>query len=130
MFPRLEITLKALYETSLTDCPNYRFEQCTRHNKSGLYFTLAAIIPRLPPMTVFRSVDPEDAKKQWYAVSQRNRYGNFTVLPPLLEMYITQPTAWCVTSLDETSPVTHETLLICLENSRTFVEFDNTLFPL
>ena len=32
-----------------------------------------------------------------------------------------------VTSLDETSPVTQETLLICLEKLRTLVEFEDTL---
>ena len=40
------------------------------------------------------------------------------------------PTDGCwllVTSLDEASPVTLETLLVCLENLRTLVEFEDTL---
>ena len=46
--------------------------------------------------------------------------------------YVYHPNAgwWLlVTSLDETSPVIPATLLICLQNLRTLVEFDDTLFP-
>ena len=49
----LETTLKAMHETSPTSCPTYRFEEWTWYDKSGLEFTLAAIIPPLSPSMVF-----------------------------------------------------------------------------
>ena len=63
--PPLENTLKAIHETSPTDCPTYRFKEWTWHNKSGLEFTLAAIIPPLPSSMVFgklEKIEPEDTK--------------------------------------------------------------------
>ena len=60
--PPLETTLKGMHETPSTDCPNYRFKEWTCHNKSGLEFTLAAIIPPLLPWIVFGEVETEDTK--------------------------------------------------------------------
>ena len=61
VIPPLETTLKAMHETSHTDCPNYRFKKWTWHEKRGLEFTLAALIPPLPPMMVYGNVDSKDA---------------------------------------------------------------------
>ena len=60
VIPPLETTLKAMHETSPPDCPAYRFKEWTRHDKSGLEFTLTAIIPPLPPSMVFGEIGPED----------------------------------------------------------------------
>ena len=60
IIPPLETTLKAMRETSPSDCPTYRFKEWTRHDKSGLEFTLTAIIPPLPPSMVFGDIAPED----------------------------------------------------------------------
>ena len=60
--PPLENTLEATHETLHTDCPNFRFKEWTCHDKSRLEFTLAAIVPQLPPMMVFGNGDPEDTK--------------------------------------------------------------------
>ena len=70
--PPLETTLKALQGTSPPDCPTYRFKEWTRYDKSGLEFTLAAIIPPLPPSMVFRKIEPEDTK----VAMVRRSYGN------------------------------------------------------
>ena len=56
----LETTLKAMHETSPTDCPHYRLKEWRWREKSGLEFTLAATITPLPPMMVFGNVDSED----------------------------------------------------------------------
>ena len=58
--PPLETTLKAMHETSPSDCPAYRFKEWTRHDKSGLEFTLTALIPSLPPSMEFGEIEPED----------------------------------------------------------------------
>ena len=47
--PPLESTLKEMHRFSPSDCPTYRFKEWTSHEKGGLEFTLAAIIPPLPP---------------------------------------------------------------------------------
>ena len=47
--PPLESTLKEMHQFSPSDCPTYRFKEWTSHGKGGLEFTLAAIIPFLPP---------------------------------------------------------------------------------
>ena len=60
--PSLETTLNAMTKTLASDCPNYRFKEWTKHDESGLEFTLAAIIPPLPPSIVFGEIDPEDAR--------------------------------------------------------------------
>ena len=48
----LEITLKAMHDTSPSDCPNYRFKEWTQHDRGGLEFTLPAVMPPLPPSIV------------------------------------------------------------------------------
>ena len=127
--PPLETTLKALQETSSSDCPTYRFKEWTWQEKSGLEFTLAAIIPPLPPSMVFGKLEPEDTKVAMVrCITAQKLWQQYGVTSPPGDVY--HPTAgwWLlVTSLDETSPVNPGTLLICLENLRTLVEFEDTL---
>ena len=127
--PPLETTLKAMQETSSSDCPTYRFKEWTWQEKSGLEFTLAAIIPPLPPSMVFGKLEPEDTKVAMVrCITVQKLWQQYGVTSPPGDVY--HPTAgwWLlVTSLDETSPVNPGTLLICLENLRTLVEFEDTL---
>ena len=127
--PPLETTLKAMQETSSSDCPTYRFKEWTWQEKSGLEFTLAAIIPPLPPSMVFGKLEPEDTKVAMVrCITAQKLWQQYGVTSPPGDVY--HPTAgwWLlVTSLDETSPVNPGTLLICLENLRTLVEFEDTL---
>ena len=129
MVPPLETTLKAMQGTSPPDCPTYRFKEWTRYYKSGLKFTLAAIIPPLPPSMVFGKKEPEDTKvAKVRIITAQKLWQQYGVTSPPGDVY--HPTAgwWpLVTSLDETSPVTPGTLLICLEILRTLVEFEDTL---
>ena len=115
-----------MHETSPTVCPTYHVKEWTWHDKSRLEFTLAAMITPLPPSMVFGKVEPEDTKVamvRWITAHQLwQQYG---VTSPPGDVY--HPTAgwWLlVTSLDEKSPVNPRTLLICLENFCTLVEFD------
>ena len=127
--PPLETTLKAMQGTPPSDCPTYRFKEWTWHDKSGLEFTLAAIIPPLPPSMVFGKIEPEDTKVAMVrCITAQKLWQQYGVASPPGDVY--HPTAgwWLlVTSLDETSPVNPGTLLICLENLRTLVEFEDTL---
>ena len=127
--PPLETTLKAMQETSSSDCPTYRFKEWTWQEKSGLEFTLAAIIPPLPPSMVFGKLEPEDTKVAMVrCITAQKLWQQYGVTSPPGDVY--HPTAgwWLlVTSLDETSPVNPGTLLICLENLRTLIEFEDTL---
>ena len=127
--PPLETTLKAMQGTPLSDCPTYRFKEWTWHDKSGLEFTLAAIIPPLQPSMVFGKIEPEDTKVAMVrCITAQKLWQQYGVTSPPGDVY--HPTAgwWLlVTSLDETSPVNPGTLLICLENLRTLVEFEDTL---
>ena len=127
--PPLETTLKAMQETLSSDCPTYRFKEWTWQEKSGLEFTLAAIIPPLPPSMVFGKLEPEDTKVAMVrCITAQKLWQQYGVTSPPGDVY--HPTAgwWLlVTSLDETSPVNPGTLLICLENLRTLVEFEDTL---
>ena len=127
--PPLETTLKAMQGTSPPDCPTYRFKEWTRYDKSGLEFTLTAIIPPLPLSMVFGKIEPEDTNIAMVrCVTAQKLWQQYGVTSPPGDVY--HPTAgwWLlVTSFDETSPVTPGTLLICLENLSTLVEFENTL---
>ena len=51
-----------MHNTQVSDCPNYRFKEWTKYDKCGLEYTLAAIIPPLPPSMVVGE-DPEDTKQ-------------------------------------------------------------------
>ena len=117
------------HSTSPLDCPNYRFKEWTQHERCGLEFTLPAVIPPLPPLIEFEKLIPEDGSTEMIRCITANqleeRYG--IVSPP---GDVNQPTnGWwlLVTSLDEASPVSPSTLLICLDNLRTLVEFKDTL---
>ena len=129
ILPPLDTTLKGMHETSPTDCPTYRFKEWTWHDKSGLEFTLAAIIPSLPPSIVLGKVEPEDTKVAMILCITANQiWQQYGVTSPLGDEYHPTTGWWLlVTSLDETSPVNPETPLTCLENLRTLVEFEFTL---
>ena len=94
-----------------------------------LEFTLAAIIPPLTPTMVFGKVEPEDTKVTVVrCIIAHQLLQHYGMTSPPGDLY--HPTAgwWqLVTSLDETSPVNTGTLLICLENLRTIVEFEDTI---
>ena len=45
VMPPLEATLRAMHDSSPSDCPTYRFKEWSSSERSGLEFTLAAIIP-------------------------------------------------------------------------------------
>ena len=129
VIPPMETTLKAMQGTSPSDCPAYRFKEWTWHEKSGLEFTLAAIIPPLPPSMVFGKIEPTDTKVAMVrCITAQKLWQQYGVTSPPGDVYHPTTGWWLlVTSLDETSPVTPGTLLICLENLRTLVEFDDTL---
>ena len=129
VIPPMETTLKAMQGTSPSDCPTYRFKEWTWHEKSGLEFTLAAIIPPLPPSMVFGKIEPTDTKVAMVCcITAQKLWQQYGVTSPPGDVYHPTTGWWLlVTSLDETSPVTPGTLLICLENLRTLVEFDDTL---
>ena len=55
--PPLEATLRAMHDSSPSDCPTYRFKEWSSSERGGLEFTLAAIIPRLPPSITFGELD-------------------------------------------------------------------------
>ena len=129
VIPPMETTLKAMQGTSPSDCPTYRFKEWTWHERSGLEFTLAAIIPPLPPSMVFGKIEPTDTKVAMVrCITAQKLWQQYGVTSPPGDVYHPTTGWWLlVTSLDETSPVTPGTLLICLENLRTLVEFDDTL---
>ena len=129
VIPPMETTLKAMQGTSPSDCPTYRFKEWTWHEKSGLEFTLEAIIPPLPPSMVFGKIEPTDTKVAMVrCITAQKLWQQYGVTSPPGDVYHPTTGWWLlVTSLDETSPVTPGTLLICLENLRTLVEFDGTL---
>ena len=127
--PPLETTLNAMQGTSPPDCPTYHFKEWTRYDKSGLEFTITAIIPPLPPSMVFGETEPEDTNIAMVrCIIAQKLWQQHGVTSPPGDVY--HPTAgwWLlITSLDETSPVTPGTLLICLENLRTLLKFEDTL---
>ena len=57
LVPPLESTLKAMHNSSPSDCPTYRFKVWTHHERGELEFTLAAVIPPLPPSIIFGEVN-------------------------------------------------------------------------
>ena len=127
--PPLESTLKEMHQFSPSDCPTYRFKGWTSHEKGGLEFTLAAIIPPLPPSFSFGELDDTCSNPLMIRCITANQLWqkNHITSPPG-DVY--QPsTGWwlLVTSLDDSSLVSPTTLLLCLENLRTLVESNDTL---
>ena len=84
VIPPMETTLKAMQGTSPADCPTYRFKEWTWHEKSGLEFTLAAIIPPLPPLMVFGKTEPTDTKVAMVrCITARKLWQQYGVTSPL-----------------------------------------------
>ena len=117
-------------DTSPTDCATHHIKkEWTWHDKCGLVFRLASVTPPLSLSMVFGKVEAEDTKvamvlcitahQQWQQYSLTSTPGD--------EHHPTAGWWLLVTSLDETSPVNPGTLLTCLENLRTIVDFDDKL---
>ena len=127
--PPLESTLKEMHQFSPSDCPTYRFKEWTSHEKGGLEFTLAAIIPPLPPSFSFGELDDTCGNPLMIRCITANQlWQKYHITSPPGDVY--QPsTGWwhLVTSLDDSSLVSPTTLLLCLENLRTLVESNDTL---
>ena len=105
-----------MHSTSPSDCPNYRFKEWTPHDQGGLEFTLPAVIPPLPPSMVFGKLVLEDGSAEmirFIAANQlEEKYG---IVSPPGDVY--QPTTgwWLLVQF-------------FLENLRTLVEFEDTLY--
>ena len=125
----LEVTLEAMSNTSPSDCPTYRFKEWTKHEKSGLEFTLAATIPQLPPSMMFGQVQPEDDKLgMMRCLTSHQLWERYGIVSPPGHIYRPTNGWWLlVTSLVETAPVAPGTLLMCLESLRTLVDPGETL---
>ena len=127
--PPLETLLKAMHNTSPSDCPNYRFKEWTQHDRGYLEFTLPAIIPPLPPSIVFGKMDPEDGKTEMIrCITAHQLWGKTPCCFPSGRCLPTFPRLVAKNHLlDEATPVSPTMLLICLENLRTGVAFEDTL---
>ena len=126
--PPLEVTLKAMHETTPSDCSNYRFKEWTQHDQGGLEVILSAVIPPLPPPKTFGELDDRvgglelirciTAHQLWKKKIPRcfPSGRRIPAYPGLL-----------VTSFDETTLVSPTTLLMCLESLRTVMQPEDTL---
>ena len=127
--PPLESTLKEMHTFSPSHCPTYCFKEWTTHEKGGLEFTLAAIIPPLPPSFSFGELDDTCNNPQMIRCITANQlWRKYHIISPPGDVY--QPsTGWwlLVTSFDDSSLVSPTTLLLCLENLGTLVETSDTL---
>ena len=129
VIPPLEETLRAMHTTSPSDCPTYRFKEWTPPLRSGLEFTLHAIIPPLPPSITFGELAEKDSSPEMVrCITAHQLWEKYGIASPPGDIY--QPTkGWwlLVTSLDATTLVSPTTLLMCLESLRTVTEPENTL---
>ena len=83
VIPPVETTMKAMHETSPSDCPVYRFKEWTRRDRCGLEFTLTDIIPPLPPSMVFGETGPEDTNIAMVrCITAQNLWQQFGVTSP------------------------------------------------
>ena len=118
LVPPLESTLKAMHDSSPSDCPAYRFREWTHHERSGLEFTLAAVIPPLPPSIIFGEVrETCDNAQMVRCITAYQLWEKNHVVSPSGDVY--QPTQgwWLLgTSLDHSTLVFPTTLILCLEN--------------
>ena len=81
--PPLESTLKAMHDSSPSDCPTYRFKEWTCNERGGLEFTLTAIIPPLPPSITFGEVDKTCANTQMFrCISAYQLWEKYRVVSP------------------------------------------------
>ena len=125
----LEITLKAMQNTSPSDCLNNRFKEWEQNDQVGLEFTLPAVITLLTPWMVFGNMDPKIGRTEMIRCkTARQLWERYCDTSPLGDIYRPIQGWWLlVTSFDETTFISPTTLLICVENLRTEVEFDDTL---
>ena len=129
LVPLLESTLKAMYDSSPSDCPTYRFKEWTRHDRGGLEFTLAAVIPPLPPSILFGELNEACNNAQMIrCITAHQLWEKYHIVSPPGDVYRPSQEWWLLgTSLDATTLVSTATLLLCLENLRTLVEANDTL---
>ena len=103
--PPLESTLKAMHDSSPSDCPTYRFKEWTHFERGGLEFTLAAVILPLPPSIIFDEVNETcDNAQKIRCITAHQLWEKYHVFSPPGDVY--QPTqAWwlLVTSLDHSA---------------------------
>ena len=125
----LESTLKAMHDSSPSDCPTYRFKEWTNHERGGLEFTLAAVILPFPPSIIFGEVNKTcDNAQMIRCITAHQLWEKFQVISPPGDVYRPTQSWWLlVNSLDHSTLVSPITLLMCLENLRTLVESNDTL---
>ena len=88
LVPPLESTLKAMHKFSPSDCPTYRFKGRTNHDQGGLEFTLAAIIPPLPPSIIFGELDDTCNNTQMIrCITAHQLWNNYHIVSPPGDVY-------------------------------------------
>ena len=95
LVPPLESTLKAMYDFSRSDCPTYRFKKWTHHDRRGLEYTLAAILPPLPPSIIFGELNEAcDNAQMIRFITAQQLWEKYHIVSPLGDVYQpTQPTS-------------------------------------
>ena len=103
VIPPFEATLRAMHDSSPSDCPTYRFKEWSSSECGGLEFTLAAIIPPLPPSITFGELDEKCTNIQMIrCITAHQLWEKYHVVSHPGDVY--QPTqSWwlLVTSLDQ-----------------------------
>ena len=106
--PPLESTLKAMHDSSPSDCLTYRFKEWTSNERGGMEFTLTAIIPPLPPSITIGEVDNACTNTQMIrCITAHQLWEKYQVVypPPPGDVYRPTHGWWLlVTSLDHSSP--------------------------
>ena len=89
--PPVEVTLKAMHDTSPSDCGHYRFKEWIQHERGGLEFTLPAVIPLLPPSIKFGKMNGEQEKTEMIrCITAHQLWEKYRVASPPGDLY--QPT--------------------------------------
>ena len=93
VIPPLEATLRAMHDSSPSDCPTYRFKEWSSSERGGLEFTLSAIIPPLPPSITFGELDEKCTNIQMIrCITAHQLWEKYHVVsPPPRATYTNQP---------------------------------------
>ena len=104
VIPPLEETLRAMHTTSPSDCPTYRFKEWTPPLRSGLEFTLHAIIPPLPPSITFGELAEKDSSPEMVrCITAHQLWEKYGIASTPGDIYEPTKGWWLlVTSLDAT----------------------------
>ena len=90
--PPFEATLKAMHDSSPSDCPTYRFKEWSCSERGGLEFTLPAILPPLPPSITFGELDEKCTNTQMIrCITAHQLWEKYHVIPPPRETYTNLP---------------------------------------